>query len=44
MKAKLLKILGVTAVAVGLLALALPTLLHKAGLHPEYLGERGVPR
>ena len=39
MKAKLLKILGVTAVAVGLLALALPTLLHKAGLHPEYLGE-----
>ena len=39
MKAKLLKILGVTTVAVGLLALALPTLLHKAGLHPEYLGE-----
>ena len=39
MKAKLLKILGVTTVAVGLLALALPTLLHKADLHPEYLGE-----
>jgi len=39
MKAKLLKILGVATVAVGLLALALPTLLHKAGLHPEYLGE-----
>ena len=39
MKAKLLKILGVTTVAVGLLALALPTLLQKAGLHPEYLGE-----
>ena len=39
MKAKLLKILGAATVAVGLLALALPTLLHKAGLHPEYLGE-----
>ena len=39
MKAKLFKILGVTTIAVGLLALALPTLLHKAGLHPEYLGE-----
>lgn len=33
------KILGGIIVTVGLLALAMPTLLHKAGLHPEYQGE-----
>jgi putative intracellular protease/amidase len=39
MRALLLKTLGGIIVIVGLLALALPTLLHKAGLHPEYQGE-----
>ena len=40
MKATLLKILaGVTAVLL-ILILALPSLLHKAGLHPEYTGQK----
>ena len=40
MKATLLKILaGVTTVLL-ILILALPSLLHKAGLHPEYTGQK----
>ena len=39
MKAKLIKILGGIALGVALLVLALPTIVHKAGLHPEYNGE-----
>ena len=39
MKATLIKILGGIVLGLGLLVLALPTILHKAGLHPEYDGE-----
>ena len=39
MKAKLIKILGGIALGAALVVLALPTILHKAGLHPEYNGE-----
>ena len=39
MKAKLIKIVGGIALGVALLVLALPTIVHKAGLHPEYNGE-----
>ena len=39
MKAKSIKILGGIALGVALVVLALPTILHKAGLHPEYNGE-----
>jgi putative intracellular protease/amidase len=39
MKAKLIKIVGGIVLGVALLVLALPTILHKAGLHPEYNGE-----
>lgn len=40
MKSKLLKIGGALTLVIALLAIALPGLLHKAGLHPEYNGER----
>ena len=39
MKAKLIKIGGGIVLGVALLVLALPTIMHKAGLHPEYNGE-----
>ena len=39
MKAKLIKIVGGRVLGLALLVLALPTILHKAGLHPEYDGE-----
>ena len=39
MKATLIKIVGGIVLGLGLLVLALPTILHKAGLHPEYDGE-----
>lgn len=39
MKAKSIKIVGGIVLGVVLLVLALPTILHKAGLHPEYNGE-----
>lgn len=38
MKRKLLATLGVVGLAIAIFALALPTILHKAGLHPEYTG------
>ena len=38
MKRKLLATLGVVVLAIAIFALALPTILHKAGLHPEYTG------
>ena len=40
MKKKLITVLGVLALCAGVFLLALPTILHKAGLHPEYTGER----
>ena len=39
MKATLIKNVGGIVLGLGLLVLALPTILHKAGLHPEYDGE-----
>ncbi len=36
---KLTKIAGVVVAVVAIIALALPTILHKAGVHPEYTGE-----
>lgn len=39
MKSKFKKIAGGLLLMIGLIVLALPTLLHKAGLHPEYHGE-----
>lgn len=36
---KILMCAGVLVVVVAVLLLALPTVLHKAGLHPEYTGE-----
>jgi putative intracellular protease/amidase len=36
---KLLKGLAVLAVIVAVILMALPTILHKAGLHPEYTGD-----
>ena len=35
---KLLLSLLVVSVLIGVFLLALPTILHKAGLHPEYTG------
>jgi len=40
MKKKLITVLGVLALCAGVFLLALPTILHKAGLHPEYTGEQ----
>jgi putative intracellular protease/amidase len=40
MKKKLFIALGALLAAAALVALALPTILHKAGLHPAYTGER----
>lgn len=40
MKKKALKILGVIVVLLIIIAAALPTILHKAGLHPEYSGSK----
>ena len=37
-KTTIIKILGGIVMVAGLLALALPTVLNKAGLHPEYTG------
>ncbi|WOJ94501.1 type 1 glutamine amidotransferase domain-containing protein [Congregibacter variabilis] len=39
MNKRLLTALAVIAVLAGIFALALPTILHKAGLHPKYTGE-----
>jgi putative intracellular protease/amidase len=39
MKTKLIKTVGGIVLGGALLVLALPTILHKAGLHPEYNGE-----
>ncbi len=39
MKKVLLTFAGVLVVAVAVFLLALPTILHKAGLHPEFTGE-----
>jgi putative intracellular protease/amidase len=39
MKKKLIISLGVVAVCIAVFMLALPTILHKAGLHPDYTGE-----
>ena len=39
MKATLVKIVGGMVLGLALLVLALPTILHKAGLHPVYDGE-----
>lgn len=39
MAKKFLVVLGILLAAVVVLALALPTILHKAGLHPAYTGE-----
>ena len=39
MKEKLIKILGGLVVVIAMLLLALPTILHKAGLHPQYTGD-----
>ena len=38
MKKKLIKGLAGLVLGIGVLLLALPTILHKAGLHPEYTG------
>jgi len=40
MKKKLITVLGVLVLCAGVFLLALPTILHKAGLHPEYTGEK----
>ena len=40
MKKTLLTTLGVLVLAILVLLMALPTILHKAGLHPEYTGEQ----
>lgn len=40
MNRKLLVALTAVGVLLGTFALALPTILHKAGLHPEYTGEK----
>jgi putative intracellular protease/amidase len=39
MKKKILISVAVLVGAIGVIALALPTILHKAGLHPEYTGD-----
>ena len=39
MKSKFKKMAGGLLLMIGVIVLALPTLLHKAGLHPEYHGE-----
>lgn len=39
MKKKLLTTLGIFAIGAVILMLALPTILHSAGLHPDYAGE-----
>ena len=38
MKKKLIYIAGSIATVVALIALALPSILHGAGLHPKYIG------
>jgi putative intracellular protease/amidase len=40
MKKRLLTVAGVLVLGIGVFLLALPTILHKAGLHPEYTGEK----
>ncbi|MBT8149554.1 MAG: type 1 glutamine amidotransferase domain-containing protein [Pseudomonadales bacterium] len=40
MASKLIKSLGVLLLVIATVAMALPTILHKAGLHPEYTGEK----
>ena len=35
-----ISVLGTLLLVVSIFALALPTVLHKAGLHPEYTGEQ----
>jgi putative intracellular protease/amidase len=40
LKKILLPLVGVLVLVVVIFALALPTILHKAGLHPEYTGEK----
>jgi len=40
MKSKLIKIASITVVALVTLVIALPTLIHKAGVHPEYTGDK----
>jgi putative intracellular protease/amidase len=39
MKKKILISVAVLVGAIGVIALALPTILHKAGLHPDYTGD-----
>lgn len=39
LKKRLIPLLGALLLVAGIFALALPTILHKAGLHPEYTGE-----
>lgn len=39
MKQKLLTAIGVLAIGAVILVMALPTILHSAGLHPAYVGE-----
>ncbi len=39
MKSKLIKIFSTVIVSVVILVMALPTIVHKAGVHPEYTGE-----
>jgi putative intracellular protease/amidase len=40
LKKLFIPILGALLLVVSIFALALPTILHKAGLHPEYTGEK----
>lgn len=40
MKKVLLGMLGAAVLVIAIFALALPTILHKAGLHPAYTGEK----
>lgn len=40
MKSKLIKISGGLVLGIVVLVIALPTIVHKAGLHPEYTGEK----
>jgi putative intracellular protease/amidase len=39
MKSTLLKVGAAVVVAIAVFVIALPTIMHKAGLHPEYTGE-----
>lgn len=40
MKSKLIKISGGLLLGIVVLVIALPTIVHRAGLHPEYTGEK----